>query len=156
MAIAKHIIPGEKFNRLTVLSEAPKLAGNPRRRVTAQCECGTIKDYAMGQIRNGYTKSCGCIKSEPSPCRADVTGLKFGRLTILSDAPHREGNANRRIVAKCECGSTGEYFLMALKSGETKSCGCIRALGQQNYKTHGHTRGRKFSPEYSSWASMMT
>ena len=155
MAIAKHIIPGEKFHRLTVVGEAPKRAGNPNRRVTARCECGTIKDYVMGQLRNGYTKSCGCLKSEPSPLRADVIGRKFGRLLITGDAPHRERNNNRRVVAQCECGSAGEYFLMALKSGETKSCGCMQREGDC-YKTHGHTQGRKFSPEYYSWASMMT
>lgn len=64
MAIAKHIIPGEKFNRLTVLSEAPKRPGNPHRRVMAQCECGVIRDYEMSTIRTGHAKSCGCYQRE--------------------------------------------------------------------------------------------
>lgn len=156
MAIAKSIIPGEKFHRLTVLQEIPKRRDSPHRWVEAQCDCGTIKNYIMSRLRNGATKSCGCLKHEPSTLRADVIGTKFGRLTIAGDAPYRPGNNNRRVHATCECGMVGEYFLMSLKSGETKSCGCIQRSGEQTYKTHGHTRGRKFSPEYHSWASMMT
>ena len=29
--------------------------------VTAQCECGTIKEYKYQLLKNGHTKSCGCI-----------------------------------------------------------------------------------------------
>jgi hypothetical protein len=30
------------------------------RKVTARCECGTIKDYFLGNILSGKTNSCGC------------------------------------------------------------------------------------------------
>lgn len=64
MATRKHIIPGEKFHRLTVLCEAPKRPGSPHRRVTAQCDCGTVKDYIMAYLRKGKAKSCGCYFRE--------------------------------------------------------------------------------------------
>jgi hypothetical protein len=82
-------------------------------------------------------------------------GEKFNRLTVLSDAPAYPGNRNRRIVARCECGVVRDYVLSEVRLGKTKSCGCIRSDYSAS-QTHGHTKGKKFSPEYHSWASMIT
>ncbi|MDR9052041.1 hypothetical protein FEP39_03613 [Burkholderia multivorans] len=82
-------------------------------------------------------------------------GEKFNRLLVLGDAPYRDGNKNRRVYARCECGVVRDYVLSEVRLGKTKSCGCIQHEGEC-YRTHGHTSGRKFSPEYYSWSSMMT
>ena len=82
-------------------------------------------------------------------------GERFGRLVYFAEAEYRKSNRNRRVKARCDCGAIGEYFLLSLRNGETKSCGCIQREGAC-YRTHGHTTSRKFSPEYYSWASMMT
>lgn len=31
---------------------------------TCRCDCGVIKQVAIGEMRRGSTKSCGCLKSE--------------------------------------------------------------------------------------------
>ncbi|QGZ66339.1 hypothetical protein [Paraburkholderia acidisoli] len=82
-------------------------------------------------------------------------GEKFNRLTVLGDAPYHTSNKNRRVFARCECGTVRDYVLSEVRLGKTKSCGCIQREGEC-YRTHGHTKGRKFSPEYHSWSSMMT
>lgn len=82
-------------------------------------------------------------------------GEKFNRLTVLSEAPKRPGNSDRRISAQCECGTVKDYVLSEVRLGKTKSCGCLKRSGEP-YRKHGHIIGRKFSPEYHSWASMMT
>lgn len=82
-------------------------------------------------------------------------GEKFNRLTVLGDAPARHGNQNRRVIARCECGETRDYVLSEVRLGKTKSCGCYKVDSRANV-THGHTVGRKFSPEYHSWAAMTT
>ncbi len=64
MATAKNIIPGEVFHRLTVICETKKKPGNPHRRVTARCECGTVRDYMMSSLRTGHAQSCGCFYVE--------------------------------------------------------------------------------------------
>lgn len=51
----------------------------------------------------------------------DLTGQRFGRLTVLSkvDRP--------RIVqwlCKCDCGKVTKVFSQCLRDGKTKSCGC--------------------------------
>lgn len=48
----------DERNRWTVLRDIDKL------RCEARCECGTIKIVYKGNIRNGYSKSCGCLRDE--------------------------------------------------------------------------------------------
>lgn len=80
-------------------------------------------------------------------------GEKFGRLTVLGDAP-RTHKYLRRVFAKCDCGTIKDYQLGNLRNGITKSCGCIaRDRGPTNL-THGHSRGKRISPTYASWYAM--
>lgn len=55
----------------------------------------------------------------------DLTNQKFGRLTVLERLPYKKNN---QILWKCqcECGNIIETTGGALRSGNTKSCGCIR------------------------------
>lgn len=56
--------PGDKFNRLTVVSFYKEYL-KPLRCV-ALCECGTVKTYMLKAVTNDYTKSCGCLsKNRP-------------------------------------------------------------------------------------------
>ncbi len=81
-------------------------------------------------------------------------GAKFGALTILCEAPKRPQNANRRVSALCDCGNAKTFVLSEVLTGKIRSCGCLtKKTGQI---THGHTLRRKASPEYYSWASMLT
>lgn len=54
----------------------------------------------------------------------DLTGRRFGFLTVISRAP----NKGRATVwaCKCKCGGYVESRAGDLKSGRVKSCGCIR------------------------------
>lgn len=53
----------------------------------------------------------------------DLTGKRFGRLTVIELDPVRKG---RKLywVCKCDCGNTKSIRSDALLSGITKSCGC--------------------------------
>ena len=50
---------------------------------------------------------------------------------------------NLNVLAKCHCGNAWEVRLKALKSGNTRSCGCWR---EKHKDAH--------SPEYNTWAHM--
>ncbi len=54
----------------------------------------------------------------------DLTGKKFNRLTVLGLA---ERNSSRQIQWKCKCDCGNIVFATTtyLKSGHTKSCGCL-------------------------------
>jgi group I intron endonuclease len=54
--------PGEKFNRLTLIE--PLYIKNRRRFWLCKCDCGTVKELCVVDVRKGHTKSCGCLQTE--------------------------------------------------------------------------------------------
>lgn len=56
-------------------------------------------------------------------------GMKYGRLTILREAPR---GSNRRVECLCECGKLVVVYTPNLKSGRQQSCGCLRAENAKN------------------------
>ena len=56
-------LEGQRFGRLTVLSRS---INNTHRhsRWLCLCECGTEKIVAIGHLRTGGVKSCGCLRRE--------------------------------------------------------------------------------------------
>ena len=60
------------------------------------------------------------------PTCIDLTGQRFGRLTVLEkDAPSKTGHA--RWICRCDCGNQKSIASAKLRSGNTKSCGCLRS-----------------------------
>lgn len=53
----------------------------------------------------------------------DLTGKKFGRLTVIEKSEYNGGYIC--WLCKCECGNTTIVRGCNLKSGHTKSCGCL-------------------------------
>lgn len=58
------------------------------------------------------------------PWGESLIGNSFGRLIVLEKGNKKNGH--RYWICKCECGNKKEISHGALKSGNTKSCGCIR------------------------------
>lgn len=57
--------------------------------------------------------------------RIDLTGKRFGRLTVVSlGTPRRKGRLMWNCV--CDCGKTRAIMSDSLLQGRTNSCGCIR------------------------------
>lgn len=81
-----------------------------------QCDCGKQKIIYGGHLENGHTKSCGCIR----PPRTNLYGQTFGRLKVVD----WEGHGKWRC--QCECGNEVLVQTDNLKSGNTKSCGCLQ------------------------------
>lgn len=70
---------------------------------------------------------------------ADLTGQKFGRLTVIKRA---ETDKSRSFyICKCECGKERIVQASHLKLGHTTSCGCSRIRRITNSDKRGfHTR----------------
>lgn len=65
----------------------------------------------------------------------DLTGKIFNRLTVIKKGE----NKNKKIywICKCECGNECEVRADSLKSGRTKSCGCLNTETRSNLgKSH--------------------
>lgn len=61
------------------------------------------------------------------PKSEDLTGQKFGRLTVLNkdfEASKQHGRAY--WLCQCECGKQKIIAGLSLKNGATQSCGCLR------------------------------
>ncbi len=58
---------GDTFGRLTLTGKTYFIedkGGTKRRMVTAQCQCGKIRDYVLDLLKRGETKSCGCLQKD--------------------------------------------------------------------------------------------
>lgn len=84
----------------------------------------------------------------------DLTGQIFGRLIVIGRAKPR--GTNPYWECRCDCGVTIESLQHRLKTGRTKSCGCLKAelLSAYSYR-HGDARRGNASPEYGAWAEMI-
>lgn len=89
----------------------------------------------------------------------DLTGKKFGRLTVVGQGPDwidKKNHKSRQWLCKCDCGSTGILLPeIRLKTGNTKSCGCIRKelLAKRNKETVSRN-GESKTRIYRIWRAM--
>ena len=84
----------------------------------------------------------------------DLTGKKFGRLTVVERAPdHIQSNGRRRIMWRCICDCGAETIVHGdnLKAGKVQSCKCmaIERMHEQ-FATH-HQSDTKL---YNVWCSI--
>ena len=56
----------------------------------------------------------------------DLTGQKFGRLTVLHKDNERKTNNGSYWICQCECGKIKSIKSSSLRRGEIQSCGCYR------------------------------
>ncbi len=117
-------LTGQVFGKLLVLERAKNKGRNICWK--CRCECGNEVVVAGNNLRRGSVTTCGCLKHE------DLTGLKFGYLTVIERAePDNHGRA--RWLCRCECGKEIVVRQWALKSGGTKSCGCLVSSRSTDY-----------------------
>lgn len=82
----------------------------------------------------------------------DLIGKRFGRLVVISKGSNDKWGHSPWLCL-CDCGKGKSIHGGHLKSGHTKSCGCLLKKGN-NYK-HGHSTTIKISKTYESWAHMI-
>lgn len=135
---------GKKFGRLTVLRRGEKKPNDSKTYWLCQCDCGNIVSKSAIYLTHTEVPSCGCYKRE-SISRLkleDLTGKRFGRLTVLYRT-NKVGELTK-WHCKCDCGNELDVFAGNLKKGNhTTSCGCYaKENTTKNKTTHGyrHTR----------------
>lgn len=137
----KKDLTGQRFGRLTVLREEPR-AGSSHRYWRCRCDCGEEPLVEQYHLTSGHTKSCGCYRRElPREKRRDLTGCRYGRLTVLGPASGREGEDGftGRWRCRCDCGEELVCSQDSLQSGATKSCGCLQEeVRRENMKKAIH------------------
>lgn len=116
---------GQKFGKLTVTKMLYNYKGNQSVYCECKCDCGNTTIVTKGSLLRKGMHSCGCeihnivIKS----CGKDVTGQKFGRLTVLEilwdETPVK-------VRCLCDCGKELILDKGNVVSGHTQSCGCLQ------------------------------
>ncbi len=143
----KSDIKGQRFGRLLTLED---VGTDKHGNILWECicDCGKKLTVAGNSLRTGHTKSCGCysieIVSERQKSRKrDLTGLTFGRLSVLKEVDRNEYN-HISWLCKCSCGSEKIILGNSLMKGDTLSCGCYskeklteRMSGKAHYNYKG-------------------
>ena len=111
-------ITGQRFGKLTALYPVEG-GGYGVTLWHCQCDCGGEIDVPLRVLNAGYRKSCGCLSHPPLK---DLTGRRFGRLTVLEYAGKQ--NKEHKWRCRCDCGKETLVRQDFLIKGRTQSCGC--------------------------------
>ena len=113
--------PGQVFGKWTLIERDTVKGGH----WICRCSCGTVASvYAS---RFGREGSLGCISCAARKSAEDLTGLEFGRWTVLEKALSR-GPIRKRVMwlCRCKCGNISTINGDSLRAGSSKSCGCLQ------------------------------
>lgn len=146
---------GKVYGRFVVIKNGPSQSqkeGSSRAQWWCECSCKRACILVLGkQLRNGKTRSCGCIRKDSARSRTrinskgchnknqgrkmegtmpDEVGSVYGMLHVIERGPDKifpSGGRHASWWCKCECGNKK----LILKSGNwlrrakgTKCCGC--------------------------------
>jgi len=93
------------------------------------------------------------------PAAINLIGHKYGRLTVIEEGDRLRVSRRkvlRRWVCVCDCGNTSILSTGNIRSGNSKSCGClnlelIAERGRRLNRTHGYRN----TSIYHTWSSMV-
>lgn len=124
-------LSGKRYGMLKVICREGSI-DNRTSLWKCQCDCGRIKLASANALKFGYVKSCGCLNS------SDLTGMRFGRLSVLKKITSAD-RYGTFWMCKCDCGNMVTIRRDGLTSGNTQSCGC---LNKELSSTHGKSNTR--------------
>lgn len=77
-------------------------------------------------------------------------GAQYNRLVVVGEAPRYR--TNMMVEAECACGVKIVVRFESLRSGHTRSCGCLhRELSAAQVRAVRLTHGASRTPEYAAW-----
>lgn len=144
---------GKRFGRLVV---AEVLKVKRHHYAKCVCDCGNIKSVRTDHLINKKIRSCGCLLVDVMLGKSKIhIGERYERLAIISVSPNRTKSGKPYFICRCDCGNIKEVELSHLRSGDTRSCGCM----QQESRTisnliHGENRKGKTTRIYTIWGGM--
>lgn len=154
-------LTGKRFNNLTVIGfdrieykRDSKGKNRDKRYWKCKCDCGKELSVLGTSLTTGDKKSCGCMVKEAyrqagEKRRKDLTGKKFGKLTVLGldrvERVKRKNGDRNKFYWKCRCECGKEFVLNyeKLKSGQNNSCKDIERNQTQTYTEIGTKHKRK-------------
>lgn len=83
------------------------------------------------------------------PRKISIAGEKIGRLVVVS--PSMKAGKKTTWLCRCDCGKEVVVRTSDLRSGKSRSCGCLHL---EVISTHGHASHKGRSHEYLAWSNM--
>jgi hypothetical protein len=84
-----------------------------------------------------------------APPLSIMAGNRFGSWTAI------RYRGAERFLCRCDCGTERAVRNNHLRSGKSRSCGCLKSQHISDSKTiHGHTRKHINHPLYGTWTTM--
>lgn len=119
-------LTGRIFGRLKVIDIHSKNNKNSTK-WNCLCECGNKTVVEGKSLKSGVIKSCGCLKSEllSIKFKKNMSEKTFGRLKVLNEVSERSKSGIIKYKCECSCGRNIIVSGESLRSGSTKSCGCL-------------------------------
>lgn len=113
-----------------------------------RCDCGGEKVAVAADVRRGKIVACGCRKGPV------IAGERYGRLSAIVRIGNRGTDSLWQF--QCDCGETTNATTHDVKSGNKRSCGCLklektieRNKARAKYSIRHHTTG-----EIEIWRNM--
>ena len=85
------------------------------------------------------------------PKKVNMIGKRFGRLVATQETG--KDNNGFRYLFNCDCGNTIESGGALVRSGRTRSCGCLKS---ETTAARNFVHGMVHSGSYKSWRAMKT
>ena len=133
---------GNIYGRLEVLERSGSI--NSRAAWLVRCQCGRTEPFRVEgtTLRGGHATRCALCKKDDFRQiglnnKKDLTGKKFGLLTVLEEAEPKYYKNKKQIVWKCLCDCGNIHYADAtnLVNGKIKSCGCLVSAGEAFIKS---------------------
>lgn len=146
-------ITGIRFGNLIAIQDTKKSDAHRNRIWLCQCDCGNMCEVSGNNLRTGHTQSCGCRKQ--TVCAEigkkqniiDEIGNVYGKLTVI--ALEKIENHCAFWKCKCECGNEITVAGSHLRSGHTKSCGCLKSFGEEKINKILSNSNINYSTQYT-------
>lgn len=118
-------LTGRRYGILTVVEQASERNSRGRVLYRCRCDCGGERLATRANLERGEITSCGCKNHPP---RKNLTGQRFGRLTVLeiAEPPCGRKRTTYRWRCRCDCGNLTVVSTNDLTTGKTQSCGCLQ------------------------------
>ena len=119
-------LTGQRFGKLTVIEQTDR---RQDRYILwrCRCDCGGEVLASTKRLMRGTVRDCGCVPRSDArrgSIAEDLTGQRFGSLTVVSRAENQNGRTS--WLCRCDCGNEKIATAHDLKAGKVKSCGCLR------------------------------
>jgi hypothetical protein len=136
------VLKGSKYGDWQVLRDSTlrEFNGTVRRVAYCRCACGVRRDVLAQNLLNGSSTCCGCRTTE----KPALKGEQFQNWLLLEDSYVGlfYGQLHGIARAQCQCRKKTARLMAisVLRSGRSRSCGCIPSRKHQPAK-----RGERFN-----------